>query len=291
MKQKEMLKISIVTPSYNQGQYLEETIQSVLDQKYPNLEYIIMDGGSTDNSVDIIKKYESHLTHWESKPDDGQADAIKKGFNMATGDILAWLNSDDYYLPDTLNQVSELFARDDLKIVFGECVLYHEKSGKVKPSRVIEYAQSHIIELSDYIIQPSSFWTKKTYDLVGNLNEKLIYTFDWDWFIRAKRKGVHFQPVDKTWSVYRYHDQHKTGTGGNKREEELANIFRQYHSEILSQKYLQRRSMQNKILMLNKLNRIFAWIGLKGLIDARKPFYKKHFSEISWEEFLGIARM
>jgi glycosyltransferase involved in cell wall biosynthesis len=118
MEQKELLKISIVTPSYNQGQYLEETIQSVLDQNYPNLEYIIMDGGSTDNSVDIIKKYESQLAHWESKPDNGQADAIKRGFDMATGDILAWLNSDDYYLPDTFNQVSELFARDDLKIVF-----------------------------------------------------------------------------------------------------------------------------------------------------------------------------
>jgi glycosyltransferase involved in cell wall biosynthesis len=291
MEQKELLKISIVTPSYNQGQYLEETIQSVLDQNYPNLEYIIMDGGSTDNSVDIIKRYESQLAHWESKPDGGQADAIKRGFNMATGDILAWLNSDDYYLPDTFNQVSELFARDDLKIVFGECALYNEKSGKIKSSTVFEYAKSHKIEYSDYIIQPSSFWTKKTYDLVGNLNEKLAYTFDWDWFIRAKRKGVKFHPVEKVWSVYRYHDQHKTGTGGDKREEEIAIIYREYHSELLSQKYLQRRSMQNKILSSNMLNRFYSWIGLSGLIDARKPLYKKYFSEISWEEFLGIARM
>ena len=137
-----MLKISIITPSYNQGQYLEETIRSVRDQPYPNLEYIIMDGGSTDNSVEIIKKYESRLAHWESRPDDGQADAINKGFNMATGDILGWLNSDDYYKPGALTEVAEYFDADDLKIVFGECALYHEKSGKVKSSKVFEYAQS-----------------------------------------------------------------------------------------------------------------------------------------------------
>lgn len=286
-----MLKISIVTPSYNQGQYLEETIQSVMDQQYPDLEYIIMDGGSTDNSVEIIKKYESRLAHWVSKPDGGQADAINKGFKMATGDILAWLNSDDYYRPDTLKQVSEWFERDDLKIVFGECALYHEKSGKVKASKVFEFAKSHKIEYSDYIIQPSSFWTRKTFERVGELNIDLNYTFDWDWFIRAKRAGVHFQAVDKIWSVYRYHEQHKTGTGGDRRELELANIYKQYHSELLSRKYLLRRTMQDKILRLNKMNRMLSMVGLKGTLDVRKPLYRKHFSELTWEEFLGIARM
>ena len=291
MNSKKMPKISIVTPSYNQGQYLEETIRSVLDQNYPDLEYIIMDGGSTDDSVEIIKKYESRLAHWESKPDGGQADAINKGFNMATGDILGWLNSDDYYTSDTLQQVSELLAPDDLKIVFGECDLFHEKSGKVKVSTVYEYAQSHKIEYSDYIIQPSSFWTKKTWDLVGNLNEKLTYTFDWEWFIRASRAGVFLQPDNRTWSVYRYHEQHKTGTGGNKRELELASIYKQYHSDLLSEKYLLRRTMQGKILRINKLNRLLELAGMNGSLDARRRLYKRHYSELSWEEFLGIVRM
>ena len=102
-------KISIVTPSYNQGQYLEKTIRSVLEQGYPNLEYIIIDGGSTDHSVEIIKRYEKYLKYWESEADRGQSHAINKGFEHATGDLFAWLNSDDYYMDDVFQRVAEIY--------------------------------------------------------------------------------------------------------------------------------------------------------------------------------------
>jgi len=115
-------KISIITPSFNQGKYLEETIFSVLGQNYPNLEYIIIDGGSTDNSVDIIKKYENQLTYWISEPDNGQSHAINKGFMKATGGILAWLNSDDMYLPGVLDYVAKTINIEEPGIYFGECI-------------------------------------------------------------------------------------------------------------------------------------------------------------------------
>ncbi|RZK26019.1 MAG: glycosyltransferase, partial [Flavobacterium sp.] len=110
-------KISIITPSFNQCQYIEQTILSVLNQNYPNLEYIVIDGGSTDGTVDILKKYDGRIAYWTSEPDKGQTDALNKGFERATGDIVNWINSDDYYAPDTLAQVAASFARQPVQAV------------------------------------------------------------------------------------------------------------------------------------------------------------------------------
>jgi glycosyltransferase involved in cell wall biosynthesis len=123
------IKISIITPSFNQGKFIEETIQSVFSQEYTNLEYIIIDGNSTDNSIDIIQKYSEQLSYWISEKDHGQAAAINKGFNIASGDIIGWLNSDDILLPGALDKISNAFiSHPDIDVVYGDYFFIDENS-------------------------------------------------------------------------------------------------------------------------------------------------------------------
>jgi glycosyltransferase involved in cell wall biosynthesis len=224
-------KISIVTPSYNQGQFIEETILSVLSQGYPNLEYIIIDGGSNDESVEIIKQYEQKLAYWVSEKDKGQAHAINKGFYIASGDILCWLNSDDMLLPGTLFYVAKKMAISYPMLLFGNC--FHMKEGEAQSwgSNVKETAKKYDLKLVDYIIQPSSFWNRKAWTVAGLLDTELHYGFDWDWFIRAQESGIQMLPTDRFLSIYRIHSNHKTSTGGQERKNELLNIYRKYLGE------------------------------------------------------------
>lgn len=153
--------ISVITPSYNQGQYLEQTIDSVLSQNYPKLEYIIIDGGSTDNSVAIIKKYEKYLTFWQSKPDKGQSDAINVGLKMASGQISSWLNSDDYYLSGCLNNVSHSYQKNNkASFYYGNGFRVDEK-GKIKgiffKNGTVDFNLAAMIFGLNYILQPSTF--------------------------------------------------------------------------------------------------------------------------------------
>lgn len=224
-------RITVVTPSYNQGRFVEETILSVTGQQYPNLEYIVMDGGSTDDSPESIRRHEKGLAFWTSERDNGQADAINKGFDRATGDILCWLNSDDMYLPGALNHVAANLNPERPEILFGNCLHFVDGGELAYGSNVsMNHRESNLL-LWDYIIQPSSFWTRKAWEAVGPLDASLHYGFDWDWFIRAKKAGVEFKPQDKYLSVYRIHEAHKTGTGGVKRVDELVAICTKHAGE------------------------------------------------------------
>jgi glycosyltransferase involved in cell wall biosynthesis len=225
-------KISIVTPSYNQGQYLEDTILSVLGQFYPNLEYFIYDAGSTDHSVEIIKKYEDKITFWVSEKDKGQADAINKGFLKCTGDILMWLNSDDILMPNVLHFIAEQYMEHGDGIYFGNCIHFKELSPSgsyASGSNVISKFNAVPLQLSDTIIQPSSFWSKDVWLKNGPLIENFHFGFDWEWFLRAEKNNIPFYPINRPLSLYRFHKEHKSSTGGDKRRDELYEIYKIYN--------------------------------------------------------------
>lgn len=192
-------RISVVTPSYNQGEFLEETIRSVLLQGYPDLEYIIIDGASTDHSVEIIKRYEPWLTYWVSEPDRGQSHAINKGFQHASGEILAWLNSDDIYLPGALwtigNAVKHCREKDSKwnGWFMGGCIYENLVTQERKKLIPAQPPDDPLRRLSWRCPQRSSFWRKSYWDRVGPLSEDLHFAFDTEFFLRLVFSG--HQPI------------------------------------------------------------------------------------------------
>ncbi len=210
-------KISIVTPSYNQGKFIEETIQSVLSQNYPNLEYIIIDGGSTDNSVEIIKQYKSQITYWVSEPDRGQTHAINKGIEKATGEILAYLNSDDYYLPGTLHAVAEYFTNHrEIDLLHGRCC-YVDTYGELIGEQIGSiHTFDEIIDLwgvwwqKRQFVQPEVFWTKRISDRVGLFNESLYFVMDYEYWCRILLTGGKVGTIDRALTCFRFTDTQKS---------------------------------------------------------------------------------
>jgi glycosyltransferase involved in cell wall biosynthesis len=282
-------KISIVTPSYNQGPFLEDTILSVLGQQYPRLEYIIMDGGSTDDSVAIIKKYEKHLAYWVSERDGGQSAAINKGFGIATGDILAWLNSDDMYMPGTLSHIASKLDIERAELRYGNCLHFSNGKGATGGSDVCRWHDSWNLLLIDYIIQPSSFWTRQAWQNTGPLDESLVFGFDWDWFIRAMRAGVNFHPDERYLSLYRTHDDRKTTVGGTIRLRELASIYNRYTESKYAMLFTQCCAQYPRIMLLKKWIRRFGLIGIEERI--LKAAFPKLFRGFTREEIRDIVKM
>jgi len=223
------LKVTIVTPSLNQGKFIEETLRSVLLQGYPNLDYIVIDGGSTDDSIEIIRKYEPWLTYWVSEPDRGQADAINKGFDKCTGDIMAWLNSDDTYRPNALAcAVSYFVENPECDILYGEAWHTNEDGHRLRPCRYVTdpIARSYLLNV-DPIVQPATFWRRGLWFKIGKLDANLVWGFDWDFYIRAHmHTKLHYIP--EFLANYRLHGIMKSNTGKAKRHAELATITQRY---------------------------------------------------------------
>ena len=194
-------RISIVTPSYNQGQFIRATIDSVLTQDYPNLEYFVMDGGSTDDTVSILKSYGNKIK-WVSEKDHGQTDAINKGLKKSPGDNLAYLNSDDIYLPGTLKRVGEHYATTRADWITGDCLTIDEQGNKSKSNWIISSYKRflmaiyspRVLKIADSMLpQPSTFWSRRAFEKIGEFNDKYDYVMDYDYWLRMSK---HYRPHD-----------------------------------------------------------------------------------------------
>jgi glycosyltransferase involved in cell wall biosynthesis len=204
---------SVVTPNYNMAHFLEETIESVLVNLQPGDEYFIIDGGSTDESVDIIRRYEVHLTGWVSEPDKGYADALVKGFQRCTGEFLCWINSGDLLLKGTLQVTREILAQTGADLIFGDDVSIDEQS------RVFAHNHGRVRSLKHHMLyggwtpwQDACYWRRSAYEQIGGLNSDLKYAADYDFFLRTCWAGRALY-VPKIFSAFRRHEGQKSISG------------------------------------------------------------------------------
>jgi glycosyltransferase involved in cell wall biosynthesis len=218
--------VSIITPCYNHVRYLDETIQSVLGQDYPNLEYLIVDGGSTDGSVEVIQRYAERLAWWVSETDRGQTEAINKGFARASGDILAWLNSDDNYLPGAVAEaVAILQAHPDIGMVYGDANLIDEQGRVIGrfPARQTDYRRLRRGYV--HIPQQTAFFRADLWRKVGPLDPTFYFAMDYDLWVRlAKQAPLHYQP--RLWANFRLHGSAKTVVADDRCWPEMMRVHR-----------------------------------------------------------------
>ena len=206
-------RISIVTPSYNQGQFIEETIRSVLLQGYPNLEYIIIDGGSNDNSVEIIKKYEKFLAYWVSESDEGQSSAINKGFKISTGIIMAWMNSDDFFCKSAFYNVAKKY-KFNLQWWTGEAIQIFANNNlkEVKYQAAKYISKKELLHTRKIIYQVATFWTRNLWDKVGgSVNTELNLSMDYELWLRFSNICSAIV-IPNVLGYFRTHDNAKTGS-------------------------------------------------------------------------------
>ena len=224
------MRISVVTPSFNMAPYLEDTITSVVGNLRPDDEYFVIDGGSTDGSVEVIKKYARFLTHWRSHKDDGQSAAIHEGFQHSTGELLAWINSDDYYEPGSFHQAAEVFAtRPGTVFVYGDySVLYPGGRKVLKPKVSCDF---NIMAYAYLMIpQPAAFWTREAYLQSGGLDMSLKLVMDLDFFLRISRN---FSPTQihhlrEPLATFRVHGDSKSVALKEGFSKETAHILPRY---------------------------------------------------------------
>lgn len=244
-------KITIVTPSYNQGQFLEATIKSVIDQKHPNLEYIVIDGGSQDESSEIINKYKPILSYCVSEKDEGQSHAIQKGFSYCTGnenDIMAYLNSDDLYLPGAFQFVAHYFQKHpELDVFYGHRILIDENNEEIGRWFTPRH-NNYNFSILDYVPQETMFWRKRLYDKVGGIDPSFQFAMDWDLLLRFQEAGAVIKRIPYFLGCFRVHTQQKTNTHINSVGEiEVKKIRHRSHGQKISPEHITKIHHKNSM--------------------------------------------
>lgn len=278
-------KISIITPSYNQAKYLEETILSVIEQHYPNLEYIIIDGGSNDGSVEIIKKYEKYITYWISEPDNGMYDAIMKGIKKSTGEIMAWINSDDMYHPKALFTVSEIFnSFPDINWLTGHTTVFDEMGRTVNAynSRKFTKYDFYIYDYG-YIQQESTFWRRSLWEKSGeSLNLKLKYAADfalWLKFFEVEKLYV----VDALIGGFRMRSQNQISL--DFRKEYIFEVENEISKVLINKKDKLKLITYKILLRIESILKIFKIFNVSWFINKFKNKYFPVTKSIEFNQF------
>src|SRR5258706_4512170 len=221
-------RITVVTPSYNQGHFLEATLRSVLLQGYPNLEYLVVDGGSTDQSVAILRRYETWLAGWVSAPDRAHSHAINQGFGRATGQVLAWLNSDDTYEPGALARIGRAFAdHPQAVLIFGQAYQISRAGRRIGQAAARDYDRRWLLEQGNSIPHTSAFFSREAWQAVGPLDETLHFAMDYDlWFRLGNHGPVRFLP--EFLSNQRIYPEAKTSAGDHRHYREVRQVIERH---------------------------------------------------------------
>lgn len=203
--------ITIVTPSYQQGRFLDRTIYSVVSQQYPGLEYIVQDGGSSDQTLAVLRRFDPLLTRWVSEADTGQADAINRGFRETTGSVMAWLNSDDLLLPGSLAYVARFFVEHpEVDVVYGHRLMIDENDAQIG-AWILPRHDDLALTLADYVPQETLFWRRRIWEAAGgSVDPTFAYALDWDLLLRFREAGATMVRLPRFIGAFRIHDEQKT---------------------------------------------------------------------------------
>jgi len=203
--------LTLVTPSFNQGIFLQRTVRSIIDQNYPKLEYVIQDGGSTDGTLELLIGMDAYVTRWESTPDRGQSHAINKGFENTTGEIMGWVNSDDILLPGALAFVARYFSQHPhIDVVYGHRLLIDEHDAEIG-MWVMPCHEDSVLSWADFIPQETMFWRRRIWDKAGaRIDESFQFAMDWDLILRFRHAGAKFARLPRFLGGFRVHANQKT---------------------------------------------------------------------------------